>query len=219
MEGAAYLKPEAILKKLKLVMPITLTLEDPITRQPITISYENMHQMLLVDLTALPLEDQIVSALYAEMGRFQRASEYAVGRAEIRYRKWKAVRSEELKTDRKNKKEKAPTKEAVEAYYRDHEEYEHISGECDRLKAIAGLFDDLKWSFKMKSTHMQSASRMILGYEQMQGASERMAASGSAERASDRLNDYISLAEQAIALTVGAVSGTEPKRTARPLGE
>ncbi len=219
-----HIKPQKILEQLKLLMPVALTLEDPISKQPITVAYENLHALLIIDLNSLPFEAQVVAALYAEMARFQRAAEYAAGRAEVRYRKWKAAKGDELRAARKTAKEKPPTAAQVEAYYRDHADYEKMSEEPERMKAIAGLFDDLKWSFRMKSQMMSDVTRSLSGYESAARAEE------SASSAHTRLADYTSLAEEAsrIASESGSseamaelLSGSkkaepeEPKRTAR----
>lgn len=214
-----YVKPAKILEQLKLIMPIAVTLEDPISRAPVTLAYENLHQLLVLDVPNLMLESQVIANLYAEMARFQRAAEYRAARAEVAYRKWKSAKVDELREARKKAgaKEKAPTVAEGEAYYRDHAEYEEKSEEPERWKAIAGLFDDLKWAFRMKSDHIKDASRTLAGYER---------AAGAEARAEERLTDYRSLAEEAadIAKQSGSseaaralLEGEKPARQARPL--
>lgn len=221
-----YMKPAKILEQLNLAMGVMLTIEDPIARTPITISYENLHSLLLIDVGNLVFEGQVVSNLYAEMARFQHAVEWAADRADARYLQWKAQQTDAFRAKRsaqpapaaepeapaegddagkkKGKKApaapKAPTVAEAEAAYRGHADYEKMSLEPKRLRAIAGLFEDLKWAFKMKSEQMRDASKTVGGY----GATDRDgdvasgAEPGSREASmSERLDDYRSLALEA----------------------
>jgi len=227
-----YMKPAKILEHLNLLMGIVLTIEDPISRQPITLSYENLHSLLVIDMDQLPLEGQIVANLYAEMARFQRACEFAADRAEFRYAQWKSAKVDEFRSKasraapapepepaaepeaaapgKKPKAAKAPAapKATVadgEAYYRGHPDYLALAEEPKRLRAIAGLFEDLKWGFKMKSENMRDANKTVGGY----GATDRDgdAAGASAEPSprfasmTERLNEYTSFAQEASRLS------------------
>lgn len=220
---ALYLKPAKILDELRLHMPVAITLEDPISRSPIVLSYENLHQLLVIDVENLVVDGQVVANLYAEMARFQRAAEYAADREEIRYTGWKnaiakAARAsaaaaapapdpepegDDGKKKRGSKSSAAPkiTVAEAEAAYRTHPEYEARSLEPKRMRAIAGLFDDLKWGFRMKSEQMRDQQRTVGGY----GATDRdgdFAAGvegGPPARRSpeERIADYTSLAKEA----------------------
>jgi hypothetical protein len=234
---APYIKPSKILEDLRLIMPVTLTLEDPLTRAPITIAYENLHSLLVVDVENLTVEGQLVANLYAEMARFQRAAEFAADRADIRYVKWKAAKEDafraaarrarpeeppaEAEADGKKTKTKAKpaaspkvTVAEAEAAYRTDADYESMSEEPKRLRAIAGLFEDLKWGFRMKSEQMRDTARTIGGY----GASDRdgdIAAGVEREprrSPGERLADYVSLAEEASALA--SASGSSQRAIA-----
>jgi succinyl-CoA synthetase beta subunit len=186
----AYANPKKLLKQLKLSMPVAVTLEDPVSGSPITLAYENLHSLLLVDVNALVLEEQVIASLYAEMARFQRAAEYAASKADGRYRAWRAQIQDEAREEAKASGKKAPTVKALEDAYRGHADYDAKSNEGKRLEAIAGLFDDLKWAFRMKADVMREQSRIIGGYESV----ERAEAAVAAEQ--ERLADYVSLAEE-----------------------
>lgn len=216
--------PKKLLKQLKLLMPIAITLEDPISKAPITIGYDNLHALLIVDVDALGLESQVNASLYAEMARFQRAAEYAAARADGKYRAWKAQMQDELRAQyTKEGKAKPPTAKALEDYYRNHPDYEDQSSAGERFKAIAGLFEDLKWAFKMKADMISDQSKIIGGYESVTRREE-----SAAER--ERLADYHSIAEEvanisrqagssqaALDLLSGKTSETEAKRQSREL--
>lgn len=184
---ALHQKIEKLLENLRLVMPARATWDDPLGGPPVVCDHANLHALLIVDADNLPIEGQLVSNLYAEMARYQRAAEYAADIAEIRYVKWKSAKELEYRAARastgdvpasepepsaegeKKKAAKAPkaarpTVAETEAAYRDHPDYERMSLEPRRLRAVAGVFDDLKWAFKMKSEHIREAGRLLGGY-------------------------------------------------------
>lgn len=194
------MKPSAILKKLKLAMPIEVAVEDPLTRQPIIVSYENLHSLLVLDLEHLDLEAQVISNLYAEMARIERAFQFEAAKADGRYRTWRSKIQDELREDHKKKKLKAPTQKALEDHYRGHEDYDEKSSEGKRYEALSGFFSDLKWAFKMKSEMLGDQNKMVAGFER---------ASRNESRASDdgeRLSDYENIAQEAA--RIAAESGS-----------
>ena len=184
-----YQRPAAILEKLKLEMKLAVQLEDPTDNSPIALAYENLHTLIVVDTENLVFEGQVIANLYAEMGRFQRAAEYAAAIAEAKYRSWKGQRSEELKAQRRTAKEKPPTAEAVESYYRDHADYEKMTSAAARYTAIAGLFEDLKYAFRMKSEVLRDQNRIVGGFERIENNADRLSTS------SERMEDYAQVFE------------------------
>jgi hypothetical protein len=198
------LKPTAILAKLRLQMPLAVTIEDPLSRQPIAVSYDNLHSLLVLDSEHLVLEGQIIANLYAEMARLQRAAEFEAAKAEGRYRSWKVQMVEELGQNIPEKKTQAgkraskqgPTTAEGESYYRAHADYARVSSEPPRWRAIAGFFDDLKWAFKIKSQMMTDQSKIIAGYE----------STVRAEGQTERLSHYENLAQEA--QNIAAASGS-----------
>lgn len=202
-----FITPKAILDRFT-GFPVQLTLEDPQTQQPISMSYENLHLLATIDLQSIDLESQIITNMYIEMARMERAAEWECRRAEGRYRRWKAQMAEELRTDpdRPEKKtasgkkaaKQGPTSAEIEEYYRSHADYEEYSNAPARWETVAGLFKDLKWAFKMKSEHLLSMAQYVGGFE---GTTRNEQAVG------ERLEDYQSLAAEAARIT--AASGAK----------
>lgn len=203
-----FVKPEAILKQLKLAMPIAITIEDPGTRQPIVVAYENLHSLLVVDLQHIQLERQVVTNLYAEMGRLERACQFEAGRSEGRYRAWKAGMGKECAVNTPEKKTAAgklaakqgPTQSEIETYYRTHQDYDLLSSEPERFRALAGFFSDLKWAFKMKSEMIVEQGKTLGGYEATARNEE------TAEGEQTRLASYENIAKEAA--SIAAQSGS-----------
>lgn len=173
---------EKLLSELRLKMPVTLTVTDPISKQPMTLSYENMHELLVVDTEALMVDSAVVSNLYAEMVRFQKAVEWQAARAASRFAQWK---SEQVKAAKKAKA-KATVAE-IEAEYRTHADYDQIANEESEWLAIAGVLDGLAWAFKMKADMMSDHSRIVGGYE---------AAARSEAKEERRMQGYARLSEE-----------------------
>lgn len=176
----SYPKPEKILEQLKLHMPVSLTLEDPITQEPMVISYENLHALLVIDGNNLAFESQVVTNLYTEMARWERGAEFAAAREKARYARWKSEKADECRAQAKGNKK--PTVNEIESYYRSLEDYEDKAMAEARMLAIAGLFGDLKRAFGFKSKHISDAHRATAGYEQVARRED--------EDADGRMTDY-----------------------------
>lgn len=185
---ALHQKPEKILENLRLLMPVSMSFSDPLGGPAITVEHANLHALLVIDADRLAVEGQQIANIYAEMARYQRAAEYAADIAEVRYVKWKSAEELRFRASRTQvadepedaappadapadgKKKKAPkaaprpTVAEAEAAYRDHPDYERMSVEPKRLRAIAGIFEDLKWAAKMKSEHIREAAKLLGGY-------------------------------------------------------
>ena len=200
-----FASPKAILRQFK-DFPVNLTVEDPISQNPITITYENLHSLLALDVNNLTFEAQVVSNVYAEMARFERAAKWEAERAEGRYRAWKVAMSKELADNMPEKKtakgaraaKQGPTVAEVEAYYRDHKDYEQYALAGKRMEAISALFGDLKWAFKMKAEMLSNQAQMMAGFESTVRSEEH-----SAETA-ERLADYQNLAMEAASIAASS---------------
>jgi hypothetical protein len=149
-----------IVKRLQLEMPIEITLPDPISGANFTLSRENILSLLVIDTPNLALDSQSVAAHYATMARAQRACERAAASGEASYRAWKARTAEEF---RKANKDRKITVAEVEEYYRGHEDYEKVSSLPNYYEKLAGLFDDLKRAFEIKSRLISSQVHMLGG--------------------------------------------------------
>jgi len=206
----AYVKPEVILKKLNLAMPMTVTLEDPVSRQPLTVSYDNLHALLVLDVEHMVLERQVIANIYAEMARLSAAAEFESVRAEIRYRQWRervveawAPTVPEKKTAAGKKAAKqGPTKDECEAYYRTHDEYADMYADGARWKIIAELFKNLMWSFKLKSEALGAEEKAVGGFS----AVVRNADTKPDSDGQQRLDTYENLSKEAS--EIAAASGS-----------
>lgn len=160
---SVYLKSAEIVRRVKLEMPISVTYLDVFSQSPITCSRDNVLAMLVSDVANIVVERQMNAALYVEFARFQRAAEFAAAQAEAGYRRWKAQRAAECRE--KWKGDKKPTKEEVESFYRNHDDYMSVASLPDQLRAQAGLFADIKEGFKMKSYAQSDQSASMRGHE------------------------------------------------------
>jgi len=197
----AYLKPAAILKKLKLAMPVTVSLEDPLSRQPLTVRYDNLHSLLVLDVEHMVIERQVIANIYAEMARLSAAAEFESVRAEIRYRQWReqavadwAKTFPEKKTaSGKLAAHQGPTQAEAEAYYRTLPEYADMYADGARWKIVGELFKNLMWSFKMKSEALGAEEKAVGGFSAVVRNSDMTPHADGSER----LDAYENLAREA----------------------
>jgi hypothetical protein len=142
-----HIEPSKILEQFG-DFPVRLTVEDPISRGPMTVSRANLHALLLIDVENLTVDQQAVGNLYAEMSRLARGCEWEAAKAAAAYRKWQAkmryLCAEETpeKTTASGKKaaKQGPTEAEVTAFYRTREEYEELATAEKRWETLSGLF-------------------------------------------------------------------------------
>lgn len=158
-------KINELIEKLQLEMPIEVTLEDPVSGNEFTVKRENVLSLLLFNPEALVIESQTVAAFYAEMARLQRAAEFKRDRLESRFTKWKAQVSGSARHQKDEVTGKFPSEEKVKEAYRQLPEYGKYTKAIAQHSAMAGLFEDLKWAFNKKSSHVESVMRSVGGYE------------------------------------------------------
>jgi hypothetical protein len=193
---SAYVRSSEIVERLKLRLPVEVTLPDAWTGEPFTVRRDNYLAILTIDTHNLLFEGQALSPLMAEAGRAARAAQYQAELAEIRYRKWKAQRGAELRENLKKANEKAPTKDAVETFYRSHDDYEKMASEPKKYEALAGLFSDLRNAFHVKSKIEHDQAYLTGTYESVERADAQF----------DRLREIETLEEEAEAVL--AASGS-----------
>lgn len=148
-------------ERLKLSFPFQVTLPDPVTNRPFTVSRQNLFDMLLIDSGQVEFESQTIPVLYAEMARCQRGAERAKAAAEIAYRKWRSGVAREFREKSKTK----VTEKAVEEAYRTHEDYETYSDRPNYFGSLISLFGDLKEAFKLKGEMVKAHSWTQRSYE------------------------------------------------------
>lgn len=176
-----------LVEKLQLQLPIEITLEDPISLQEFTVRRENVLSLLMFNPEALVVESQTVAALYAEMARLQRAAEYKRDRLETKFTRWKAKSAIEFRKVKDEATGKYPSEEKVKEMYRNTKDYRVRAEDVSRYTAIAGLFEDLKWAFQKKGTHIEAVMRSVGGYESTERTSD--VASSSSPEDEDRLEE------------------------------
>ena len=189
-----YVRSAEIVRRVKLEMPVHITLNDPFNGEPITCSRGNILELLVVESHNLILEGQTVAALFAEMSRFRAAAMLAQAKAEAAFRKWKARMAHELREQSEPKTTKAgkpaakqgPTQAEIEEHYRLHPEYDVMHDEPHRLQAIVDIFTDLRRAFDIKDNVITDQIETMRGHESVMHAAE----------STDRLNAYANLAEE-----------------------
>jgi len=227
MEGV-YASSAAIIRRVKLEMPISVTYEDPFTGGPMTMHRENVLALLVVDTHNLIVEGQACAALYAEMGRFARAAQLAADKAETRYRKWKAQMRHECASKSEPKKtasgklasKQGPTGDEVETYYRTHADYEAMANEPRTLGAQAGIFEDLRWAFKLKGETHSDQVKLLGGHERtmrMDDSNERLGELESLQKEAEEIIAASGSAELAakIAEEVSGIAVSAPPKAAQ----
>jgi hypothetical protein len=170
-------------QRLRMEMPVRLSLPCPISGQPFEVDRENLLRALIVDASDLELENRLVAAQYAEMARLQRAAERAAGRASVAYAQWKAARAQETRASPEKVTEKG-----IEEKYRIHPDYQKMADAEKYYTALAGLFHDMTEAFRIKSRSIDAQLRLIRGGE---GIDERPAAEGSDDRRVQELEQRV----------------------------
>lgn len=159
-----YARSAEIIRRVRLEMPIKLTLRDPISSEEFELDRDNVLSLLVIDSGNLFLEGQTVAALFAEFARAQRACERAAAVADSDFAQWKAhmVRSYKAHCEASGKK---GTDKDAEANYRAHEDYRSHAGLGIHYHHLSLLFRDLKEAFSIKAKMIETQSRMIGQHE------------------------------------------------------
>jgi len=192
-----YARSAEIVRRVRLEMPVQLTLPDPATGHDFVISRDNLLNLLVIDSGNIFLEGQTVAALYAEMARGQRACERAAARAEMDFRMWKAQQFSAFKESR----EKA-TDKAAESHYRALPEYRQHADLPDYYKTLGYLFMDLKEAFLIKSKMIDAQARMMGQHERVL-STEETSGEVESEESIERLEE---LAAAVIAASGSSIS-------------
>ena len=143
-----YYAAAELVRILRTTMPIQITLPDPITGEPFQLERDDVLASLVVDTPHLHQEAQLVAAQYATFSRARRGAELAAERADFAYAKWKSGQSAQFRANNKNVK---TTVAEVEDYYRGLPDYQAMATEGARLRAIAGVMEDVMKAFSIKA--------------------------------------------------------------------
>lgn len=212
---SAYVRSRDIIERLKLEMPVQVTLPDPWTGAPFEVRRDNYLAILTLDFENLPFEGQSLAAFYAEAGRAARAATYQSELAEIQYRKWKAQRAAECADKMPEKKtasgkpaaKQGPTKDEIEQFYRTHEDYEAVASAAARYRALAGLFEDVRKGFELKQRTHETSQRMSGSYERVIDAEGRLDRMDEIENLEREAAEVIANSGAAEAAAIAAKNG------------
>lgn len=160
---------EDLKRRLKLSMPVKLTLPDIVMGGEYTINRADLMNLLLINPESLVMESQALPALFAEMGKMQRCAKTAADKAATAYRQWKQDQSKHFKS--LSTHEKKPTQAAVEEHYRTLPDYNNMANAESYFLNLSYLFGDLKDAFKIKADLVRSNQSYIQGYERVEKVS------------------------------------------------
>jgi hypothetical protein len=160
-----------ILDRLRLRMPLALTLTDPISGKEFTTQRDNMLALLAVDFANIVLELQTVAVLYGEMGRIAAAAKYAKDQADMRLRQWKVrvTKAAEAQAG------KALAEHAKQDAYRSHAEYESMYRPVHEAEMLLGLSSDLKTAFEIKGRALDRLAQIDFGHTRNEAGADRLA--------------------------------------------
>lgn len=166
-----YQSVQQIVHRLRSELPLHITLPDPVSGADFTVVRENLFSDLVIDTPNLLQDAQSCAAQYLLMARCQRACERAAASSESAYVKWKAERSEEFR--RRNADRKVTVDEATK-YYQTHADYEQMNAAPTYYGKLAGLFEDAKEAFRIKSRLIEMTARYVGGATSTEHAASRV---------------------------------------------
>jgi hypothetical protein len=208
---SVYASMSEIVKRLKLEMPMQVTIHDPITGHEVALARENILAMLVIDTPNLVYDSQWLAALYMEMARARRASERASAHADRQFVKWKAEVAAKARADAGKKITGAEAEEA----YRTHPEYEQRASVAAYYKTLADLFEDAMQAFTLKGRMIEAQSRILHGDFHARRVEDRTASGGEHTAAHESTEDLSSRAQGALD-TVPGTTGSLPGMPALP---
>lgn len=186
-----------ILDRLRLRMPLSVSLTDPLSGKPFTIQRDNLLALLVVDFSNIVLELQTVALLYGEMARLSVAAKYDKEQAEMRLRIWKthvvgeaqrlarlepAAEEPEEAAGKKSKGKPKPPKadkglseHAKQDAYRAHPEYEAMYRPVQYADSLVSLAEDLKTAFEIKGRALGHLAQIDFGHTRVAANDDRLA--------------------------------------------
>lgn len=204
-----------IVKRLKLDMPVKVTIHDPITGAEVRLDRDNLLAMLVIDTPNLVYDSQWLSALYMEMARARRACERASAHAERQFVKWKA----EIAAQARSKSEKKLTGAEAEEAYRTHAEYEERASVSAYYKTLADLFEDAMQAFTLKSRMIEAQSRILHGDFHAKRVEDRASAPDrETPESSEDLSERAAGALDTVPGMTGTLPSMPPPPTRKPRG-
>lgn len=196
-----------IIDRLRLHFPLRITLSDVISGEPYVLERDNLIAMLVIDAGNALLETQTVAPFYAEMARAHAAAKLMAGTAQMELKRWKAQRRAECRRVAEKAKEKPPSKDLQDDFYRNHDEYPLMNQRADQSRAISELLGDLKEAFQMKQWGLRDIHAVVAGHNRVEGEADR-----GVDRA-ERLEELVAardMMDRAAAEMQAMLGGEEP---------
>lgn len=162
-----------IVRRLRLNFPVRLELLDPLSGAPYLFERENVLAALVIDAGNAVLESQVVAALYAEVARAHAAAKLDAARKLAELKRWKAQKRAECRRLAEKAKEKPPSRDLQDDFYREHADYARVNDEADRAAVLADLLSDLKEAFTMKQWGLRDIHSVVRGHDRVAGENDR----------------------------------------------
>lgn len=164
-----YLDVGELKRRLKLSMPVQITLPDILSGSDFTVNRADVMDLLLIDPTNLVFESQSVPALYMEMGKLQRCAKRAADDAATAYRRWKQVQAKHYRSQPDNAKlSQTALKAQTEEHYRTLPDYDQVANLESYYLNLSYLFGDCKEAFRLKAEMVKSNQNFIQGFERVE---------------------------------------------------
>jgi hypothetical protein len=152
-----------IIDRLRLKFPVRVTARDVFTGESYEISRENVIALLVPDLSNLAT----VAAFYAEMARAHAALKSVAAEKQAELKRWKAQMRAECRRKAEQAKEKPPSKDLQDDYYRTHDDYMRVNRAADDSRVIMELFGDLKAAFEKKQFALRDLHGVTFGHDRV----------------------------------------------------
>lgn len=169
-----YYPAAELVRVLRATLPVHVTLPDPITGESFSIVRDDVLASLVVDTLHLHQEAQLVAAQYATFSRARRAAELAAERADFAYSKWKSGQSAQFRAGKVK-----TTVAETEDHYRSLPDYQQMATEGSRLRAIAGIMEDVQRAFSIKANIIRDQYQALLRSQSNLATEDRVPASFS----------------------------------------
>lgn len=163
---------QEIVDRVKLHLPIHVTLIDPVGNTEFTIYRENVLRSLVIDAGDIVADAQMLAGQYGEMARAQRACERAAAAGERAFVSWKAQVAASARADAKKAGVVKITGAEAEEAYRTHPDYQKMADVQAYYSTLAGLFEDLKKGFDLKAKMVDATMRFLGGDMRMRKAED-----------------------------------------------
>lgn len=145
--------------------PLDVTLTDPLTGLPFTVTRSEIYDLLRVNAPKAIQQTAEVAALYAFFARLQHAAEFAFMKSEGAARRWKAAVAQKARLG-VGAGAKALTDKAAEEAYRVDPDYDHIVlDEPGKWRYLMNVAGDLKEAARAMGFALRDINLEQRGYD------------------------------------------------------